>query len=107
MDKPTTQSILPDDKERLRTLYQEVVARLEEASVIVRRQLGKQHLGLGAASVTLGSPLVAPPQIYVPAKSGEEKFILKVICAEGFCFVDEHGNCIGVEDAKEQVCRPC
>jgi|HubBroStandDraft_5_1064220.scaffolds.fasta_scaffold1535437_1 hypothetical protein len=49
MDKPTTQSILPDDKERLRTLYQEVVARLEEASVIVKRQLGKQHLGLGAA----------------------------------------------------------
>jgi len=86
MDKPTTQSILPDDKERLRTLYQEVVARLEEASVIVKRQLGKQHLGLGAASVTLGSPLVAPPQIYVPAKSGEEKFILKVISAEGFCF---------------------
>ena len=61
MDKPTTQSILPDDKERLRTLYQEVVARLEDASVIVRRQLGKQHLGLGVASVTFGESTCCTP----------------------------------------------
>ena len=98
----------PTDRERLNRLYEEVVERLQEASLIVARSLGKEPIRRGAVTVAMGLPITSPPQYIAPSDNGaaSPEVWTKILCAEGFCWIDGQGGCY-VQDEKAGVSRPC
>jgi hypothetical protein len=87
-----------EEKELLGKLYKEVVSRVLEAAKIVGRNLGKENFKVGAVGISTGSPIGEGP-------ATAEYY--KIITAEGFTIVDDHGHCVGIYSEKEGVCKPC
>jgi len=97
-----------EESEILKRLYKEVVTRITEASSIIGRSLGKEHFTIGALGIAINTPIIEAPKI-LPVRQNpirKEEYI-KVLCAEGFCILDDKGHCVGVYNEKEGVCKPC
>jgi hypothetical protein len=91
-----------EDRFRLTRLYEEIVSRLQESSLIVSRTLSKKDVHFGSATVNFLS---------AKAKSSNRKKILAAKAPEhipgiGTFYFDDAGNVIGIDDEVNGVCRP-
>ena len=96
-----------DEMAKLKSLYDDVLSRLEEASTSISRSLGQKGGKLGASSVARELPLIDLQSIEKLSQLGAEagQVPQNVNYDQGMCVVDERPNCIGVYDEKERMCR--